>query len=200
MGRKSSAKGQHAAAPPPPEPPSSGTSRTVLIVFAAIAVIAIGTLAYRHQQSAPDPEAAAAAATPVSYPQAITKPHPQQNLPALQFPAYPTPRPPETIRAAYQFAAEHPEVLSYVPCFCGCEHAGHRANEDCFIRERTVDGDVVAWDDHGMECTICLDVADRSRKLFEGGKSPQQIRAAIEQEFGGHGPTHTPTPQPPSTP
>ncbi len=119
-------------------------------------------------------------------------------MPDLQFPAYPTSRPQEVVRAAYRFAAEHPEVLSYVPCFCGCERGGHRGNEDCFVRERAVNGDVIAWDDHGMECAICLDVADRSRKLFADGKSVVEIRSAIEKEFGGHGPSHTPTPQPPA--
>ena len=119
-------------------------------------------------------------------------------MPELQFPGYPTSRPQEVVRAAYRFAAEHPEVLSYVPCFCGCERSGHRGNEDCFVRERAVNGDVIAWDDHGMECAICLDVADRSRKLFADGKSVAEIRAAIEKEFSAHGPSHTPTPQPPA--
>lgn len=163
-----------------------------------VALVIAGIVYWRQPQadasSATSPSAAPAA---VAYQTPITKPHPQQNLPQLQFPGYATPRPPETIRAAYQFAAEHPEVLSYVPCFCGCEQAGHRGNEDCFVRERATNGDVIAWDDHGMECAICLDVADRSRKLFADGKTPTQIRATIEQEFGSHGPSHTPTPQPP---
>ena len=38
------------------------------------------------------------------------KPHPQENLPPLQFPGYPMARPPEVVKAAYKFAAEHPEV------------------------------------------------------------------------------------------
>ena len=46
--------------------------------------------------------------------------------PPLPFQAYAPPRPMEAIaRAVYRFAAEHPEVLSYVPCFCGCERGGH---------------------------------------------------------------------------
>ena len=53
-------------------------------------------------------------------------PHPQPNLPPLPFQAYAPPRPMETVRAVYRFAAEHPEVLSYVPCFCGCERSGHK--------------------------------------------------------------------------
>jgi hypothetical protein len=165
-----------------------------LVGAAAVAAVAIAFV-YLRPGNAADP---AANAAPVAYAQAITKAHTQANLPPLQFPGYQTARPPETIRAAYQFAAEHPEVLSYVPCFCGCERAGHRGNEDCFVRERDVNGDVVAWDDHGMECAICLDVAERSRKLFAEGASVKDIRAAIEKEFGSHAASHTPTPVPPS--
>jgi hypothetical protein len=56
----------------------------------------------------------------------------------------------EVVRAAYKFAAEHPEVLSYVPCYCGCEHSGHRGNEDCFVTARDAKGDVTQWEPHGM--------------------------------------------------
>jgi hypothetical protein len=36
---------------------------------------------------------------------------------------------------AYVFAAKHPEVLQYMPCYCGCEHprSAHQNNYDCFI-------------------------------------------------------------------
>ena len=84
------------------------------------------------------------------------------------------------MRAAYKFAAEHPEVLSYVPCFCGCERSGHRGNEDCFVRERAVNGDVIAWDDHGMECAICLDVGgpftQTLRRRQIGRRDPRRDR------------------------
>jgi hypothetical protein len=125
------------------------------------------------------------------------KPHPQENLPPLQFPAYPMARSPEAVRAAYKFAAEHPEVLSYVPCFCGCERAGHRGNEDCFVKARDVNGDVVQWEEHGMECAVCLDVATRSLQLYNSGASVADIRAAVEKEFGANALTHTPTPEVP---
>jgi Protein of unknown function with PCYCGC motif len=197
MGRKSSAKGRVTSnSPEPPEPPRSNT--TAILGGVVVLAVAIGGFAYWRQLSQVDSASAtAAAAAPVQYDHPITQPaHPK--TPELQFPAYPTSRPAEVVRAAYQFAAEHPEVLSYVPCFCGCERAGHRGNEDCFVRERAINGDVIAWDDHGMECAICLDVADRSRKLFADGKSVGEIRTTIEQEFGAHGPSHTPTPQPPA--
>jgi len=56
----------------------------------------------------------------------------------------------ETVRSAYEFAARHPEVLSYVPCFCGCQTAGHKHNADCFVAGRTSDGTVTSWDYHGV--------------------------------------------------
>jgi hypothetical protein len=70
-------------------------------------------------------------------------------LPPLPFVSFVPPRPPEVVRAVYAFAARRPDVLRYVPCFCGCEQSGHRDNEDCFVRGRTADGDPI-WDDHGM--------------------------------------------------
>jgi hypothetical protein len=62
---------------------------------------------------------------------------------------YAAPRPPEVIRAVYTFAARHPEVLHYVPCFCGCQRSGHSGNDDCFIKGREPNGRPV-WDPHGM--------------------------------------------------
>jgi hypothetical protein len=70
-------------------------------------------------------------------------------LAPLPISPYAAPRPPEVIRAIYTFAARHPEVLHYVPCFCGCQHSGHSGNDDCFIKGREPNGRPV-WDPHGM--------------------------------------------------
>ena len=70
-------------------------------------------------------------------------------LPPLPLSPYAPPRPPELIRAVYTFAARHPEVLHYVPCFCGCQRSGHKDNDDCFIQGRERDGRPI-WDPHGM--------------------------------------------------
>jgi hypothetical protein len=197
MGRKSSSKSQMPA-PPPPDEPTRRSGALIAAVLIAVAALAL-VLYMRQSGPAVEPATAAAAAqtpvTPAPLP-ADLKPHPQKDLPPLQFPGYATPRSPEVVRAAYTFAAEHPEVLSYVPCFCGCERSGHRGNEDCFVRERAVNGDVIAWEDHGMECAVCLDVADRSRQLFAEGKSIAEIRATVEKEWAGRMPSHTPTPLP----
>jgi hypothetical protein len=56
---------------------------------------------------------------------------------------------PEAIRSAYIFAARHPEVVSYLPCYCGCERQGHRSLHDCFVRQRR--GSLVTqWDPMGF--------------------------------------------------
>jgi hypothetical protein len=44
------------------------------------------------------------------------------------------------VEEAYRYAAAHPEVLQYIPCFCGCQNVGHRHNGDCYVQERYEDG------------------------------------------------------------
>ena len=197
MGRKSSAKTNT-----PPPTPIAEARRSPLWLIAGVVVLALLAVAvYLRGGSSPsDAEAASNVAlqTPARAPiPADLTPHPQTNLPPLHFPGYPMARPTEVVSAAYKFAAEHPEVLSYVPCFCGCERSGHRGNEDCFVKARDVNGDVVEWEDHGMECAVCLDVATRARQLYASGASVTDIRAAIEKEWASRSTNHTPTPDAP---
>jgi hypothetical protein len=72
------------------------------------------------------------------------------SLPPLPSATFALPRPVHDVRLAYEFAGLHPEVLKYVPCFCGCEQTGHPHNESCFVAQRDQDGRVVSWDAHGM--------------------------------------------------
>jgi hypothetical protein len=81
-------------------------------------------------------------------------PTPSQAARKVSFPPIPNPgfapgRPADQTRAVYQFAAEHPEVLKFVPCYCGCESSGHPHNESCFVKRRDPAGNVVEWDTHG---------------------------------------------------
>jgi hypothetical protein len=116
-------------------------------------------------------------------------------LPPLPYEGYPSPRPMPVTQAAYEFAARHPEVLHYMPCYCGCERGGHGANHDCFVRSRDASGKVT-WDSHGYGCAICIDVAYSAMQMFNSGASVTQIRAAIDQKYGTRYPTATPTPKP----
>ena len=81
-------------------------------------------------------------------------PAPSQAAKKITFPPIPSPgfapgRPVDQTRAVYQFAAEHPEVLKFVPCYCGCESSGHPHNESCFVKSRDAAGNVTEWDTHG---------------------------------------------------
>lgn len=116
------------------------------------------------------------------------------DLPPLQGDLDQAARPAEVVRAAYEFAARHPEVLKYVPCFCGCNVMGHRDNDDCFVSARDASGRVTAWTSHGMNCEMCVDIATTARRLYSTGASVADIQQAIEQQYGGSERLRTPTP------
>jgi uncharacterized protein with PCYCGC motif len=156
MGRKSSAKNQNRSSAsgsevPPPDPKRAFSPFLVLVPLVILAFAGFLYVRNAQQTAASGTSAAAAPMTPVDPPEAAKLgPHPQANLPPLPFDPEPPARPMDVVRAAYQFAAEHPEVLGYVPCYCGCERSGHRGNEDCFVSRRDAKGDVVEWEPHGM--------------------------------------------------
>ena len=142
--------------------------------------------------------AAAKPATPAKPAPAKLAPHTQAKLPPLDLPNYTLPRPPEVIRATYKFAAEHPEILSYMPCFCGCDKSGHHDNDDCFVKTRAKNGDVTEWQEHGMVCGMCLAVAEEAMKMTAKGASVKDIRAVVEEKYSIYTDTRTPTPNPPA--
>jgi len=203
MGRKSSAKANASSGPQgPANPPSSGKSSTPLIIAIVALVAVAGGYAYMSNaraSSAAADHTAHAQTAPVASEARFAKfgPHKQASYPPMPTQAYPPPRPMNVVREAYLFAAEHPEILSYVPCFCGCERGGHQGNHDCFVANRDDKGDVTAWEPHGLECTVCIDVATEARTMFNSGASVRDIRAAVEKKFAGFNGGHTPTPQPP---
>jgi hypothetical protein len=135
-------------------PEEGRRSFTTLLTVAIIVIAAIVGVYVATRSAQTEPAATQAAATPPPVPDApppMAKfgPHKQDRLPPL--PYDPTPaRPLDVVRAAYTFAAEHPEILGYVPCYCGCERSGHRGNDDCFISRRDANGDVTDWEPHGM--------------------------------------------------
>ena len=159
MGRKSSAKTQTnrpsstgSGGAPPEIPRRSYTG----LLTVAIVVLAAGVGVYVATRPAQSESPAAAPTRPPQVipdgPAANAKfgPHKQAILPAMPFNTEPPVRPPAVVKAVYTFAAEHPEVLAYVPCYCGCERMGHRGNDDCFVTARAANGDVTEWEPHGM--------------------------------------------------
>ena len=156
MGRKSSAKAQsRSTGASSPTPPENARSFTTLLAVAVVAAVIIGVFVYsRRGESTANPQTPPVAAAPAIVdppPNAKYGPHKQDNLPPLPFEYGPPARPAEVVKAVYEFAAEHPEVLGYTPCYCGCEReAGHKGNDDCFVAERNSKGDVTRWDPHGV--------------------------------------------------
>jgi|SRR5262244_2439678 len=155
MGRKSSSKTQNRPSGPGATPPETSRRSYTGLLTAAIVVLAAGVAVYVATRSAQgEPPAAAptrAAQTIPDGPAANARfgPHKQDRLPPLPYDPAPA-RPPEVVRDAYLFAAEHPEVAGYVPCYCGCENMGHRGNDECFVKARNDKGDVTEWEPHGM--------------------------------------------------
>ncbi len=204
------------SSPPPAAPPTKPRSRRTLIAIGGVALagVVIAAVVFTQPDRVPAEAPAQAAAVPVepvaappatptapaTQPAVALGPHPQTKFPPLRLPAYAPARSPEVITAAYKFAAEHPEVLSYVPCFCGCERMGHHGNEDCFVQKRGANGDVTEWTEHGMECTVCLDVAQQAMQMYASGASVRDIRSAVERKWAtqsAQNHAHTPTPEPP---
>ena len=105
-------------------------------------------------------------------------------------------RPVAMTKAAFEFAARHPEVLRYIPCFCGCDRGGHKGNHDCFVAGRNAAGQVTAWEPHGIVCEMCIDIGYLAMQMHNGGASVASIRQAVEQRYpGAH--QKNPTPNPP---
>jgi hypothetical protein len=71
------------------------------------------------------------------------------SMPPIPNPGFAPGRPVDQTRAVYEFAGQHPEILKYVPCYCGCESTGHPHNESCFVKRRDGQGNVLEWDSHG---------------------------------------------------
>ena len=159
-------------------------------LLVAVCVVAASAQQRAPRTAAPTPAAKVAPVTP-------QKPAPPGSLPPLPRVSFTPPAPMPIVQQVYEFAAYHPEVLQYVPCYCGCESQGHRGNHECFIKSRAANGRVTEWDSHGLGCAVCLNVGYRAMTLYKEGKNQQQIRATIDREIGSRYPSSTPTPQPP---
>ena len=168
---------------------------TVTLVLVTLALAAGCSTQSEPPSGIPVDYAAQAAAQPVD--PATDLRFLAQDLPLLPAGVDRAERPVDVVRATYEFAARHPEVLEYVPCFCGCERGGHKGNHDCFVAGRDDDGNVTQWDPHALLCQICLDVARDALQMHRTGASVSAIRAAIDQKYAGPGVPQTPTPAPP---
>jgi hypothetical protein len=126
-------------------------------------------------------------------------PHgPGFDMPLIDVEGYMPARPMDVLKDAHVFTADHPEVASYVPCYCGCGNAGHKNNADCFVKGRDPDGRVTEWEPHGVSCAVCIDIAVDSMKMKNSGASVMAIRRKVQGDYRPRFPSsETPTPPPP---
>lgn len=185
-----------------PRTSSSGPPWVLIGGFVTLAALAAFVLFPSTSADPANPEETTAEAierppAPIADTPASLKPPADAQFPPLPLVPNLIPRSPEAITAAYEFAARNPDILEYVPCFCGCETAGHSANANCFVDSRHADGTVREWDTHGMSCIVCVDVARSAEQLHRSGASVKDIRTAIEAQYET-APRMTPTPAPPA--
>jgi Protein of unknown function with PCYCGC motif len=186
---------------------SSKTGSTALGADAGSAKAADAVSPAAGDAKPADAEAAVAAVAPeLPQPAIIVPPKPKPgaphgpgfDMPLLELGGYAPPRPMDILKDAHIFTADHPEVASYIPCYCGCGSSGHKNNADCFVGARDKEGRVTAWVPHGAACAVCIDIAVESMRMRNSGASVAAIRKQIQSEYRPHFPsTETPTPAPP---
>ncbi len=102
---------------------------------------------------------------------------------------------PEDMKLIYAAAANHEDLLTYIPCYCGCgESVGHKSSYNCFVAERN--DDRILWDDHGTKCGVCLQIAAESIAKFQKGDDLKSIRDDIDTRYKEGYAVPTPTPMP----
>jgi hypothetical protein len=97
------------------------------------------------------------------------------------------------VKLAYEFALSNPEVLSKIPCYCGCYKLNHQSVENCFVKEFKKDGGVV-FEKHGAYCGMCYSIVLETKELFQQGKDISEIRQYIDNKYSKYDGRQTNTP------
>ncbi len=103
------------------------------------------------------------------------------------------------VKDAYLYAATHPEVLQYIPCYCGCgaatHNGGHSDNERCYVVERASNGWMIL-EPHGSQCGTCVGITLDTKSMLARGMTLKDARAQIDRKWAAAGPgTPTKLPQ-----
>jgi hypothetical protein len=88
------------------------------------------------------------------------------------------------VQEAYTFAVEHPEVLSYLPCSCGCEQMGHLSNWNCYVRGVSSAG-AGEFEQHASGCQVCVDITLDAKAMWQRGSPLSEIRAYVDANYQG---------------
>lgn len=94
---------------------------------------------------------------------------------------------PARVQEAYQFAVANPDVLQQIPCYCGCGAMGHTSNYSCYVAETGADG-TITYDEHALDCGICVDISQDVMRLLAQEKSTGEIYTYIDNTYARFGP------------
>lgn len=98
---------------------------------------------------------------------------------------------PVAVRQAYQFNVANRDVMTQLPCYCGCGSMGHTSNYSCYVSSVDADGNVT-YDTHALGCSICVDITQDTMRLLKDGKSVPEIKAYVDQTYAQYGPSNMP--------
>jgi len=98
---------------------------------------------------------------------------------------------PVAVRQAYQFNVANPDVMTQIPCYCGCGSMGHTSNYSCYVSSVDANG-TVNFDTHALGCSICVDITQDTMRLLKDGKSVPEIKAYVDQTYAQYGPSNMP--------
>lgn len=77
------------------------------------------------------------------------------------------------VKLAYQAAADIPQTLAQLPCYCHCDRGhNHRSLHSCFESE------------HGENCGICIGEALMAHNLHKQGVAVSEIRQRVIAAYG----------------
>jgi hypothetical protein len=98
------------------------------------------------------------------------------------------------VREAYQFAAANPEILTHLPCYCGCGEMGHTSNYSCYVKDAAGQGEI-SYDTHALGCSICVDITRDAMRMLKEGKELPEIRVFVDETYSKYGPSNLPDAQ-----
>jgi hypothetical protein len=82
------------------------------------------------------------------------------------------------------------ELLEQVPCYCGCKFEGHLHTRHCFWKDNG------NFDKHGITCSVCFDIAKKTKEMYEQGSDICTIRKEIDTFYEPNKELGTETPYP----
>lgn len=164
------------------------------IAVAAGAIVVVMKMDHRTTSPAPVVQVPAGPSTDDGVSAMGFMQHPNGNMAMMgtATPDYATTSP--DLEAMYRFAMDNGELVSYMPCTCGCGQSGHMSLWNCFVQRIDATGKV-AFSDHATGCQICQDLLRDVIDMDRRGSPPIEIRKYLDEHYPG---TQTPTEYPPA--